>query len=158
MEKEEFERLLLLATDRAKQFALNFIKNELPVENAYNLQLSIVDVDYNLAHFDAHIEGNKKIIKMANSGTVIAALLRDAKVPVWIDISVSEIIDEKTILNLLCANKYSENKEDLYYHQLGLGPFGIKSPNLPVDYIEGVHFKLPEKKKSVWHMFQRKRR
>lgn len=159
MEEEEFKQLLLSATDRAKRFALNYIKNELPVDNAYNIRLSLSHDDTSLTQFDIYPEDNGKIIKMADAMTVVSTLLREAKVPVWIDISVSEIIKDKTILTLLCAGRYSDNEIDLYYHQRGLGPFGVKSPNLPVDYKEGIKFKIPEKKKLIWDtLFKRNRR
>ncbi len=158
MQEEEFKQLLLSATDKAKQFALKYIKNELPVDNAYNLRLSLSHDDPILIQFDMYPEDNGKIVKMIDTATVVGILLRKAKVPVWIDISVSEITNNKTVLTLLCAGRFSDDEKELYYHQRGLGPFGVKSPNLPVDYIEGTKFKIPEKK-SIWDiLFKRNRR
>ena len=159
MQEEEFKQLLLSATDQAKQFALNYIKNDLPVDNVYHIRLSLSHDDPSLTQFDIYPEDNGKTIKMADATTVVNTLLRKAKVPVWIDISVSEIIEDKTVLTLLCAGRYSDNEKELYYHQRGLGPFGVKSPNLPADYKEGTKFKVAEKKKSNWDtLFKRNRR
>ncbi len=153
MKEEEFKHLLLLATEEAKQFALKYIENELPANNVYNICLNLSHDDPKLTQFDLYSNDEGKILKMVNVDSVISTLLRNGKVPVWIDISVSEIKKSKTLLTLLCAGRYSDNINELYYYQQGLGPFGVKSPNLPIDYTEGVKFKLPQKKISFWKTF-----
>jgi hypothetical protein len=150
MQEEEFKQLLLSATDQAKQFASNYIKNNLPVDNAYHIRLSVSHDDPTLTQFDIYPEDNGKIVEMADVATVVATLLRKEKVPVWIDISVLEICKGKTVLSLLCAGRYSDNIKELYYLQRDLGPFGVKSPNLPLGYKEGLKFQLPERGKSLW--------
>jgi len=150
MQEEEFKHLLLSATEEAKQFALKYIENVLPAENAYHIRLSLSHDDPQLTQFDLYPEDNGKVVEMADVSKVITTLLRKEKVPVWIDISVSEIKKNKTVLTLLCAGRYSDNINELYYHQRGLGPFGVKSPNLPADYKEGTKFKIPERKKLFW--------
>jgi hypothetical protein len=150
MQEEEFKLLLASATELAKQFALNYIENELPSNNAYTIRLSLSHDDAGLTQFDLYPEDNGKTVETADINTVITTLLRKGKVPVWIDISVSEIRENKTLLTLLCAGRFSDNINELYYHQRDLGPFGVKSPNLPVDYKDGIKFKLPERRKPFW--------
>ena len=102
-----------------------------------------------MKQFDLYPEDNGKVIELANADTVVETLLRKGKVPVWIDISVTMVQRRKTVLTLLCAGRYSDNTKELYYYQRGTGPFGVKSPNLPIDYKEGKKFWLPDTKKSL---------
>jgi hypothetical protein len=159
MNKEEFKGLLISATNQAKRFALNYIINQLPTENVYNVQLSLSHDDPRLTQFDIYPDDNGKVFKMADVETVVKTLHRNDKVPVWIDISVSEIKNKKTVLTLLCAGRYSDNEKELYYHEQKMGPFGVKSPNLPTNFKDGEKFKIPEKKKSILDLlFERYRR
>jgi hypothetical protein len=149
MQEEEFKQLLELATVQAKQFALRYITNDLPKENIYNIHLNISEDNPALTQYDIYPEDNNRVIEKALLPTVIKTLYRKGKVPVWIDISVSEVQDNKTVLTLLCAGRYSPDLQELYYHNSGLGPFGVKSPILPPDYKEGSKFRIPETKKSI---------
>lgn len=159
MQEEEFKHLLLSTTDYTKQFALEYIKNELPSENAYNICLSLSHDDPALTQFDSYPQDSGKIIELADVDTVIKTLLRNGKVPVWIDISVTTVQKRKTVLTLLCAGRYSDNNNELYYHQQGTGPFGVKSPNFPIDYIDGKKFWLPKTNRwSIIRGFLQRRR
>ena len=159
MQEEEFQQLLLSATDQAKQVASEFVLNDLPLENVYNIQLNFSHDDPALTQFDMYPEDDGRVIEMVDANIVVKTLLRQGKVPVWIDISVTTIQNGKTILTLFCAGRYSDNKKELYYHQRGMGPFGVKSPNLPIDYKAGNKFWLPETKKwSFAKVFFRNRR
>jgi hypothetical protein len=150
MQDTEFRQLLFYATEHAKQFALTYIQNELPMENAYRIQLNLSHDDPYLAKFDIYPEDNGKVIQFADPAMVIQTLLRNGKIPVWIDISVSESRKGKTVLDLLCAGRYTDEMKEMYYHDQQMGPFGVKSPNFPVDYEEGKKFKLPVRK--IWSL------
>ena len=78
----------------------------------------------------------------AEDDEVVELLYRKNKVPVWIDINVLKSNRKTTTFNLLCAGRYTNNKEEFYYNINGSGPFGIKSPNLPINYQEGKRFRL----------------
>jgi hypothetical protein len=153
MQEKEFKYLLFSATDQAKRFALEYIKNELPSKNVYNIHLSLSHDDPTLTQFDLYPEDNGKVIELANADTAVKTLLRKGKVPVWIDISVEKVQKDRTVLTLLCAGRYSNDMRELYYHQRGLGPFGVKSPNLPINYKEGNKFWLPKTKKWFFSTF-----
>jgi hypothetical protein len=159
MQEEEFKQLLFSATDQAKQFALEYVRNELPAENVYNIQLSLSHDDPSLTQFDLYPDDNGTVIELADADAVVETLLRKGKVPVWIDISVTAIQKRKTVLTLLCAGRYSDAMKEFYYHERGTGPFGVKSPYLPVDYKEGKKFWLPNTKKwSLERLFFTRRR
>lgn len=145
MQKEDFKQLLSLATEQAKSFALRFIANNLPPDNLYTIEFNCSCDDPSVSNFDTYPEDNGKIIESANISNVVKTLFRNGKIPVWIDIFVSEVRNGKTLLKLICAGRYSNDINELYYHQRGLGPFGVKSPNLPVGYKEGNRFFLAKK-------------
>jgi hypothetical protein len=147
MQEEEFKQLLFSATNQAKIFALEYVRNELPSENIYNIRLSLSHDDHALTQFDIYPEESGKVIEWVDANTVVKTLLRKAKVPVWIDISVTTVLKGKTVITLSCAGRYSDDIKELYYHERGTGPFCVKSPNLPIEYKEGKKFWLPKKKK-----------
>jgi len=77
---------------------------------------------------------------------------------VWIDISVHKLDKYTTTFKLFCAGRYSDDKEEFYYHKGGTGPFGIKSPDLPFDYIDGRKFNLKKKislRKTLSKLFKK---
>lgn len=158
MDKEKFEKQLQQSTILCKEFSLNYIIDKLPNENLYTIHLNSSQDDLSLAQFDIYPSDNGKIIQEATAIDVINTLWRSKKVPVWINISVSGINNKKTIIKLLCAGRYSSNSGELYYLDNGTEPFGIKSPDLPINYEEGVKFSLHEIKKDKWWSFLAKDR
>ncbi len=150
MQEKEFTQLLLSSTNEAKNFALRYIQNDLPLDNLYNVHLNFSADSASLAQFAIYPGDSGKVIRLVDASIVTASLLRNGKVPVWIDIAVSEICKDKTILKLTCSGRYSDDWKEMYYNDNKSGPFGVKSPNLPIDYREGVKFKISETRKRSW--------
>jgi hypothetical protein len=98
-----------------------------------------------LKQFDIYPNDNKKEIDFLTSKEVIELLNRKAKVAVWIDISVEHVHKGFTVFNLLCAGRYSNYENEFYDTKNGTACFGLKSPKLPLGFIEGVKFKLEGK-------------
>ncbi|RYE23052.1 MAG: hypothetical protein EOP51_11670 [Sphingobacteriales bacterium] len=149
MQEEVFRLLLSKATAEAKAFASRYIKNQLRENNAYRIQLNISEDDPALTQFELYPEDKGTVIEWVDSDTVLSTLLRKGKVPVWIDIAVLEIDRNTTLLSLMCAGRYSGEESQFYYRDSERAPFGVKSPNLPIDYKEGVQFAIPEKRGSL---------
>jgi len=126
MQEDEFKVLLLSATELAKGFALNYVKNSLPIDNVYNIRLSLSHDDPALTQFDMYPEDNGKTIELADASRAVEILLRKGKAPVWIDISVSEIRKGKTVLTLLCGGRYSDDMKDMYYYKVVWGHSELK--------------------------------
>ena len=147
MWEEEFRRLLVSATEQAKTLAMKYVKNSLPANNIYTLRLSLSNDALSLTQFDMYPEDQGKVLELINADMVVETLLRNGKVPVWIDISVTAVRKRSTILTLLCAGRYSDDTNELYYHEQGNGSFGVKSPNLPINYKKGEKFWLPGTRK-----------
>jgi hypothetical protein len=104
----------------------------------------VIDFKYNLilnySHdlnchekFDTYPEDNGIIKLNLVEEEVVEILYRKNKIPVWIDINVLKSSSTSTTFRLLCSGRYTDSEEELYYHTKGTGPFGIKSPVLPIN-------------------------
>ena len=142
MTKIEFQFHLVGATFMAHRFAKNYLINKLPIEFKYNVELNGSKDDPKLEQFDIYPEDNGIVKNGLSESEVIDLIFRNEKIPVWIDINVCKSDEVKTTINLLCAGRYSNDKKEFYYNHNGSGPFGIKSPILPSNYIEGTKFKI----------------
>lgn len=150
MTSSEFQTLLAKATNIAFDFAKNYIVDDLPHNFKYNVQLNISRDDINLTQFDIYPNDNDKVIDLIDADKVVQVLNRKGKVPVWIDISVEFVHKNCTVFSLSCAGRYSDNEDEFYYSKNGTGPFGVKSPALPIDYIDGEKFILKPKHKNLF--------
>lgn len=142
MTKEEFQTLINGASFISFKFAKQYLKNRLVPEFRYDVYLNISNDDSSLTQFDIYPEDNERVEIGLTDKEACELIYRGGKVPVWIDIAVYKSNRKTTTLKLLCAGRYSDNKQEYYYQSQGTGPFGIKSPSLPVDYEEGQKFKL----------------
>lgn len=142
MTKNEFLFHLKGASLIALKFAENYVKNKLTTDFKYNVILNVSTDDPSLIQFDIYQDDDGKMKLDLTDQEVIELLYRKGKIPVWIDINVLKSSRKSTTFNLLCAGRYSDDKKEYYYNKNGSGPFGIKSPKLPIDYKEGKKFKL----------------
>lgn len=157
MTKDDFFNLLRNTSTLAYDIAKSYVLDELPLEFRYDISLNISTDDPSLSQFDIYPNDTGKTVEIATGKEVVELLCRNGKVPVWIDISVERVDKAKTIFRLLCAGRYADDANEFYYNNNGTGPFGIKSPTLPVNYIEGNKFKLKHKtKKSIFDWLTRK--
>lgn len=142
MTKEEFRFHLNGASLVALKFAERYVKDKLTTDFKYNVILNASTDNESLTQFDIYPEDNGIIKLDLIDDEVIELLYRKNKVPVWIDINVLKSNRKSTTFNLLCAGRYTDNKEEFYYNMNGSGPFGIKSPKLPLNFEEGQKFRL----------------
>ncbi len=142
MTRDEFLFHLKGASLIAMKFAENYVKDKLTTDFKYNVILNVSTDDVNLTQFDIYPEDTGIIKLDLTDNEVVELLYRKNKVPVWIDISVLKSSRKSTTFNLLCAGRFTDNKEEFYYNRNGSGPFGIKSPKLPIGYKEGDKFSL----------------
>jgi hypothetical protein len=143
MTRDEFILHLRESSLIALKFAEHFVKDKLTTDFKYNVILNASNDDLNLNQFDFYQEDNGIIKLNLIDIEVIHLLYRKNKVPVWININVLKSSRKSTTFNLLCAGRYTDNKEEFYYNnKIGSTPFGIKSPELPIDYSEGKKFSL----------------
>jgi len=145
MTKQEFLILINGASFVSFKIAQQYLKNKLIPEFRYDVHLNVSNDDPELTQFDTYPEDNERVETGLTDKQVRDLLYRNGKVPVWIDIAVHKSDRQITTFKLLCAGRYSDDKKEYYYQQGGTGPFGIKSPNLPINYQEGQKFKLKTK-------------
>lgn len=142
MTKQEFSFHLQEASLLALKFAERYVKNKLTTDFKYNVIFTPAHHTIYSDLFDFYPE-DEGIIKLnLTENEVIDLLYRNNKIPVWIDINVLKSSKKSTTFNLLCAGRYSDNKEEFYYKENGSAPFGVKSPQLPINYKEGEKFIL----------------
>lgn len=145
MTKQEFLSRLQGATLVSLKFAERYVKDKLTSDFKYNVIFTPLNIYGNADQFDFYPE-DEGIIKLnLTDNDVVDLLYRKNKIPVWIDISVLKSSRKSTIFNLLCAGRYSENKEEYYYLDDVFPPFGIKGPTFPIGYKEGEKFWLKKK-------------
>ncbi|WP_272151348.1 hypothetical protein [Tenacibaculum aiptasiae] len=142
MTKEEFSTLINGASFISFKFAQEFLKNKLIPEFRYDVYLNMSNDNPALTQFDIYPEDNERVETGLTYKEVVDLLYRKGKVPVWIDIAVHKSGRKITTFKLLCAGRFSNDKGEYYYQSRGTGPFGIKSPNLPIGYKEGKKFRL----------------
>ena len=133
MEKAEFKSLLEKSSINSYEFAKDYLVNDLPKIFKYTLQFN----DIKEAELKSELE-------------VVDLLFRNGEVPVWIDISVDTVYKKFTVFRLLYSDRYSGDIEELYYYKRGTGPFGIKSPNLPLYFKEGDKFDITKRKRDLF--------
>ncbi len=132
MTKDDFQLLLMKCTRYAVEFAKNYVKMQLPDEILYIVKLNC-SMDNNChKKFRTYPEDESRVYNYITVEDVVQLLVRDSGIPVWIDISAFGIHNNKTIVELLCAGRFTDDSDEFYYKSREQGPFGIKSPSLPV--------------------------
>lgn len=155
MTKDEFLKLLRKSSKSSYDFARIYVRNKLSTDFKYSVDLNSSFDDPTLTEFDIYPEDNGKMINLIDENEVVEFLCRKGKVPVWINISVESVYKNKTIFRLDYAGRYSDEEKEFYYNKQGTGPFGIKSPLLPIGYVEGQKFKLKNNyRKSFLTLFK----
>lgn len=155
MTRNSFMDLLTKATAASVDFARRFVENELPEVIRFHV---LLNQSYNgNAKSDERIypEDDGREFPSLTLDGVADVLLRDGRCPEWIDVAVEAQGDEYTeytMMRLLCCGRYTDDESRMYYTQQGTGPFGIKSPNLPVGYLEGTKFRIPKGNHALHRM------
>ncbi len=142
MTREEFIFHLNGASLVALKFAERYVKDKLTTDFKYNVVLNVSTDNESLTQFDIYPEDTGIIKLDLTDNEVVELLYRKNKVPVWIDINVLKSSRKSTTFNLVCAGRYTDNKEEFYHNRNGSRPLGVKSPNLSIDYKEGKKFRL----------------
>jgi hypothetical protein len=139
----EFHQLLLTASNNAARFAERYVTPRLPDNFRYHVLLN-QSFDGNATPDEVlYPQDDGKEVVRDSDKEVVALLYREGRCPEWIDVSVEAIGSGFTLLRMLCCGRFTNDLKKMYYSNRGLGPFGIKSPELPPDYVEGSRFNIP---------------
>lgn len=144
MTRDAFMDLLRRATADSIDFAKRFVTNDLPAAVRYRVLLS-QSFDGNATSEDrVYPEDEGREIECLSPDEVGDLLSREQRCPAWIDVSVEAQSSTETLVRLLCCGRFVNDPRRMYYMIGGMGPFGIKSPDLPLGFVEGeTKFTLP---------------
>ncbi|MFA6172348.1 MAG: hypothetical protein WC701_01560 [Kiritimatiellales bacterium] len=154
MRREAFHSQLLAATFSALRFGQDYVKNRLPLNVRY---IAVLNQSYDNNRKPDELvypEDEGRIESDLTDTAVVDLLHRDDRCPQWIDIAVAGADKNTTLLRLLCCGRYHGDESRMYYYESGLQPFGIKSPDLPVGWEEGITFRVPEPNKAL-HLIEK---
>jgi hypothetical protein len=119
MTRERFDALLDMATAHTVAVARPMVVEALPDEVCYQLL-----GDRNMPTTPAMTKED-----------FVQRVWREGKIPEWIDLSVFARSDSRTHVGVILAEKFVEDESHCVYAKRGQGPFGIKSPRLPWDWV-----------------------
>ena len=143
MSEADFRILLIAASFLAVRFGQEFVSQDLPFNFRYSVHLNQSCDDHATPEHVLYPADDGKIVENIDENDVVMLLYRSGRCPEWIDVSAHRIGPSFTELQLLCCGRFTSNRDTMYYNDRGLGPFGLKSPVLPPDYVDGQRFELP---------------
>ena len=117
MDRDYFKELLQNATNEALAFARKLVFNRIADTVSYVVEFND---KYNCA------------IKCPTIELVVDRLWQDGRIPIWIDISVHDVEHRITTVWLLASERQVTEYSSTYYANRGTGPFGVKSPDIPL--------------------------
>jgi hypothetical protein len=138
----EFQSLLEKASNAALDFASRYAMDPLPRTLRFHLKLNQSNDDEVAPGDRVYPDDSGVECIEATIHAISSRLLRDQRCPQWIDISVEGVGDDFTQMELLCCGRYTADSAQMYYHDRGMGPFGIKSPVLPINHDDTTKFRM----------------
>lgn len=151
MKKDDFTAYLLASAYWAIRCAQTMVKDKLTFDFRFDVELNAsCEPVINDPCFRTFPADDGKTLEFQTYNEVADLLVRDAHIPVWIDINVMKVIQGVTVFNLLCAGRYSSETKDYYNSERGQGPFAIKSPPLPRGWQQGKRFWLDKSGRLFW--------
>lgn len=143
MTRSEFTALLSKATTASIDFARRYVINDLSDAASFDVYLSRSCDVHATAKERLYPEDKGREYFCITEEEVVDVLYRDGRCPEWIDVSVKAQAPTHTRVRLICCGRFTDDLDLMYYSKRGMGPFGIKSPNLPFDFKEQNKLRLP---------------
>jgi len=146
MERSLFAQRLDEAAARARDFARNYIIEELPDELRFRVRLN--------SSCDAHLRGDERVfpgdsapevaarLVQVTAAQLVETLWRDGCSPEWVDLSVIGKVEGATLIEVTSCGRFVADDGFLYHQQEGYPPFHVVGPTLPVGWEEGQKFSL----------------
>jgi len=142
MTKPDFQILLIASSTLAIRFAQTMITQTLPYDYRYHVLLNQSCDDDASEDEILYPTDNGREFAQLTEEEVVSLLCRENRCPEWIDINVEAVSNTFTLLSLLCCGRYTADLKKMYYTKNGLGPFGVKSPDLPARWDRVTRFSL----------------
>jgi hypothetical protein len=149
MRRDDFHFRLLAATYAALRFGQGYVTNQLPLDVRY---IALLNQSYDGNREDDEVvypADDGRIESDLTDVAIVELVHRQDLCPQWIDISVAGADQSVTFVRLLCCGRYHSNESRMHYYQNGSQPFGIKSPDLPEGWQEGVKFELESRARAM---------
>jgi hypothetical protein len=148
MDKATFLQHLQTASGMVAAFTREHCYNDLPPEYLYIItpnSRTVEPEDEHLTETEITVlqEWNRQENQHLTAGQVVDLLWQDGKVPVWIDMTITEATAGQTIMDLYCSRRLRDDKDLM--HGPVAPPFHIQV-TLPPDYQKGVLFDVNWKK------------
>lgn len=153
MERALFSARLRTAAERARDFARNFIEEQLPDAIVFRVHFNQsydgnATAEFKLFPADSSMELALKTKEISLEGA-IDVLWRGGLVPQWVDVQVAGESGATTIVDLRACGRFIADESRLYYVWTDVAPFGVKGPWLPPNYVEGERFSIYDQP-SCW--------
>jgi hypothetical protein len=140
--KFTFSTWLELAAFQAIEFAQPFVEQTLSYDFKFELQLNMANDDLAEGDFELYPADDGRIVQCDSVEAVAQELVRNDRIPAWIDISAYKHSASFTLMRLICAGRFTDDTDELYYLNRGTGCFQFISPGLPPGYVDGQKFAL----------------
>ncbi|MEM6401002.1 MAG: hypothetical protein AAF757_12345 [Cyanobacteria bacterium P01_D01_bin.116] len=139
--KDNFEKSLIQAANRAREFTQKYITNNLPERIQFKVYLNCSN-DHSCSSMregELRItrDWENEIFEFENPVEVVNLIWIEGKIPEWINVTVESENGELTTVALICCGRFSSNPRHIYHILQGLPPFQIVGPPLPRNW-EGL--------------------
>ena len=125
MQKDDFLMRLTAASYWAWRAMQRYVIDKLPPEFRYDL------VPRNGPRRE-----NESADSKLEAKDVVDKIMKDDKVPVWIDIMVDRIEKGTTVFAVECSERYESDESQPDYTWSGTAPFGIKCTHFPKSWLK----------------------
>lgn len=146
MDRETFAEHFRRASVAARDFARNYIEEELPDDMRFRLRLNcsydVNATDEDTLYPDDSSPERAKALRECTAEAVVDTLWRGGEVPQWADLQVIGRTEDASLLQVMVCGRFTANHERLYHVQEGHPPFHATGPWLPVRYEDGKRFSL----------------
>ncbi len=131
MTKDEYIRRFDLGAQWAREFAERFLIETLPKKIKFDIPFGLQGDETGRVKFLGGRLVDPKALRSIEYIEARKMLWVDKKVPVWINMQVSRIEDDATIIEIHLADRLTEDESGLYHKLEGNPPFHILGPSLP---------------------------
>ena len=148
LSRDAFKKNLYLATDSALKFARTLV-----IETLHNNIRYLVCLD--ASSNASSLEENERLLTKGQGiqenyfddvEKVVKKLWRGGYVPEWINISVTSVASDHTLIKLECCGRFTDKAEYIYHNRQELAPFHVTGPPIPPEFniADGSKYSLEE--------------
>jgi hypothetical protein len=143
VDRDVFAARLIGSAQRARDLARDMVVEVLPEAVAFRVLFnqSNDDIVPLRAGEVVYPQDGGRALPDCTARTVVDELWRDGRVPEWIDLSVVDVGQGSTVVEMLGCGRFTDDEALLYHTAEGAPPFHVTSPVLPPGH-DGSRFSL----------------